>query len=64
MTDAKDEALRLARQAVAAWMHQYAGELCDPKDVEAHKRRLSEAGGTLAYIARTFEVIDAALEAK
>lgn len=61
-TDAKDAALLRAREAIAAWMHQYAGELCDPADVEAHRQRVSDAGGTLDYIVQTFEVIDATLK--
>jgi hypothetical protein len=48
-------ALQASIVAIDDWLHQYAGELCNAAFVTATARRISEAGGTLAYIAQVQE---------
>lgn len=46
------EALVSCDWALAAWLHTYASELCDEKQVAIYKAMITNEGGTLAYIAK------------
>jgi hypothetical protein len=48
--DRATKALKLADIALCDWLHQYAGEFCYLKDVEAARERIMLNGGTVAYI--------------
>ncbi len=37
--------------ALDDWLHTFAGDLCDPKDVEESMERCRKSGGRLIYIA-------------
>ena len=45
------KALERSVMAIDDWLHQYAGEFCDEHDVKETGKRISQNGGTLAYIA-------------
>ena len=51
MTKATQKLLADLGNALDHWLHQYAAEMCDRKDVVASQRAMFDAGGTLAYIA-------------
>ena len=61
IADALAEAARESQQALRDWLHQYAPEHCGAGDVLEAKRRVSDKGGTIAYIGDTDQMIDAAL---
>ncbi len=46
----REEIARL-REALKHWLHTYAWDMCDEKDVAASRVFIQEHGGTLAYIA-------------
>lgn len=54
ITNAKNEQLRAALKrsmtAIDDWLHQYAAELCDEKDVAESSARIGHFG-TIGYIA-------------
>jgi hypothetical protein len=56
------EALSKADEAMLVWLHSYAGEFCDEKDVEK-SRAIIRQGGTLSYIGEAHGVIRSALRA-
>ena len=56
------EALEQSVIAIDDWLHQYASEFCDMLSVEDTKRRISQKGGTLAYIADVQSANRAALK--
>jgi hypothetical protein len=37
--------------ALDDWLHIYASDMCDEKDVKESFKRIKENGGTIAYIA-------------
>jgi hypothetical protein len=49
--DQRDAALRASIVALADWTRTYASELCHDADVQESLARISDSGGTLAYIA-------------
>lgn len=55
-------ALERSVVAINDWLHQYASELCNEKDVLETWKRIRENGGTLAYIAQVQEQNRAALK--
>ena len=56
------EALEQSVIVIDDWLHQYASEFCDMLSVEDTKRRISQKGGTLAYIADVQSTNRAALK--
>jgi hypothetical protein len=57
------EVLKAADTALLDWLHCYAADQCATLDVMISRDRIKEQGGTLAYIARTRELIKEALAA-
>jgi hypothetical protein len=55
------EALKAADNALLDWLRCYAADQCGTLDVMISLDRIKEQGGTLAYIARTRELIKEAL---
>jgi hypothetical protein len=55
------EALERSKVALDDWLHVYAGDMCDPQKVAESVARISEAGATLAYIAKVQKQNRAAL---
>ena len=47
------------KTALNDWIHQYALELCDKKKVRETNKRISDAGGTLAYLAQLLHKLNA-----
>lgn len=60
--DALVVALDESRIAIDDWLNTYASELCGEARVEAAHKRISDNGGTLAYIASIQEQNRAALK--
>lgn len=63
---ARDDAVLALERSILAiddWLHQYAPEFCGENYVSETYERLSQAGGTLAYIAEVQEQNRAALSA-
>ena len=54
-------ALERSKVALDDWLHVYAGDMCDPQKVAESVARISEAGATLAYIAKVQKQNRAAL---
>lgn len=46
-----DALLRRCKNALHDWVNTYAAEMCDEASVKVAHERISEGGGTLAYIA-------------
>ena len=61
MTKAERAALMAADLALTDWVRMYAPEHCDTRHVFESGKRVSEAGGTLAYIAKVRKQIKEAL---
>lgn len=64
MSKGTNAALRRARLAMETWVHQYAPEFCHDDEVRLYSAVVRSEGGTLAFIARTTEMIDSALTPK
>ena len=58
----KDAALKRAKQAIDDWLHIYAADHCHEKDVIESQKRITEEGGTVAYIADVQREIREALK--
>lgn len=56
-----ETALDTANTALEDWLHKYAPDECKQERVEETKKRISDAGGTLAYLANVFATIRRAL---
>ena len=41
--------------ALHAWMHQYAGDMCDEETVKYYRQYILEQGGTLSLIAHLLQ---------
>jgi hypothetical protein len=61
MKASRDALLRELSLALNDWLHQYASEQCKPEYVAASVKRIYDAGGTLAYIAKLQRKIKAEL---
>lgn len=58
---ALNSALKVARQGINDWMHDYAHDLCDEAEVQAARDRIYKHG-TLAYIAEINQAINEAFK--
>jgi hypothetical protein len=56
-------ALVAAMQAVNDWIITYAADQCGQEEVKAARKRISDGGGTLAYVTDIMEMADKALAA-
>lgn len=61
---AKDEALRMGRVLVDDWINTFAPEFCNEGRVAEARKRIKDAGGTLAYLSEAGAVFAAALSAE
>jgi hypothetical protein len=59
--EALEAALKRAGQALNDWVVVYASDMCDDATVGQTKRRIWDAGGTLAYVAEINTVLAALL---
>lgn len=57
----KNDALAFAELALNDWVTTYASDLCDPDDLVRALSRISNRGGTLAYIGEVLEEVRAAM---
>lgn len=52
-----EDILDTFEEVLRIWLHTYASEFCEEKEVEKAQQKLHSSGGTLAYIADNYQKI-------